>query len=104
MAGRRTRIATVPIGYGDGYPRALSNRGKALVRGKRARIVGNICMDQLMLDVTHVEGVRVGDEVVLIGEQGDERITAEELASLAGTINYEIVTSLNGRIPRVYKD
>jgi len=104
VAGRRTRIATVPIGYGDGYPRALSNRGKALVRGKRARIVGNICMDQLMLDVTHVEGVRVGDEVVLIGEQGDERITAEELASLAGTINYEIVTSLNGRIPRVYKD
>jgi len=104
VARRRTRIATVPIGYGDGYPRALSNRGKALVRGKRARIVGNICMDQLMLDVTHVEGVRVGDEVVLIGEQGDERITAEELASLAGTINYEIVTSLNGRIPRVYKD
>lgn len=104
VAGRRTRIATVPIGYGDGYPRALSNRGKALVKGKRARIVGNICMDQLMLDVTHVEGVRVGDEVVLIGEQGDERITAEELASLAGTINYEIVTSLNGRIPRVYKD
>ncbi|HIE04712.1 MAG TPA: alanine racemase [Candidatus Latescibacteria bacterium] len=104
VAGKRTRIATVPIGYGDGYPRALSNRGKALVRGKRARIVGNICMDQLMLDVTHIEGVRVGDEVVLIGGQGDERITAEELASLAGTINYEIVTSLNGRIPRIYKN
>jgi len=104
VAGKRTRIATVPIGYGDGYPRALSNRGKALVRGKRARIVGNICMDQLMLDVTHIEGVRVGDEVLLIGGQGDERITAEELASLAGTINYEIVTSLNGRIPRIYKN
>lgn len=103
VAGRRTKIATVPIGYGDGYPRALSNRGKALVRGKRTRIVGNICMDQLMLDVTHIEDARVGDEVVLIGEQGEERITAGELASLAGTINYEIVTALNGRIPRVYR-
>jgi alanine racemase len=95
-------IATIPIGYGDGYSRLLSNRAEVLVRGRRARIVGRICMDQCMVDVTHIPGVQVGDEVVLIGKQGDEEITADELAERMGTINYEVVTILGKRIPRIY--
>lgn len=98
------RIATLPIGYGDGYPRALSNCGEVLVRGQRARVVGRICMDQMMIDVTDIEGVTVGDEVVLIGKQGSGLITADELAERIGTINYELVTRLGERIPRIYLD
>jgi alanine racemase len=93
----------LPIGYGDGYPRNLSNQAPVLIRGRRFNISGRICMDQVMVDVGSFSA-RVGDEVVLIGSQGRNKITAEELASLAGTIPYEIVCGLGSRIPRVYID
>lgn len=96
------KIATIPVGYGDGYRRALSNRGQVLVGGQRAKIVGNICMDQMMIDVTKIKSAQVGNEVVLIGSQGDEQIKAEEIARLCGTINYEVVCALTARVPRVY--
>jgi alanine racemase len=98
----RTTLATVPVGYADGYPRILSGRADALVRGRRARIVGRVCMDQLMLDVTGIEGVREGDTVTLFGRDGEERITTDELAGIAGTINYELVCGISKRVPRVY--
>jgi alanine racemase len=97
-----TRIVTIPIGYGDGFPRALSSRGQALVRGHRLPIVGRICMDQFMLDLGPGGSAYNEDEVVLIGMQGDETIRAEDVARLAGTIPYEILTGLNERIPREY--
>ncbi|MDD5166486.1 MAG: alanine racemase [Candidatus Omnitrophica bacterium] len=96
-----TRIATLPIGYGDGYPRNLSNQAPVLIKGKRFKISGRICMDQIMIDVGK-QAVKVGDEVVLIGSQGKNKVTAEELARLSGTIPYEIVCGLGSRIPRVY--
>ena len=92
------RLATVSIGYGDGYPRSLSNKGEVLVHGTRARILGRICMDQLMLDVTGIEDVRVGDEAVFIGRQGDCVIYAEELAENAGTITNELFSRLGARV------
>jgi len=98
-----TTIATIPVGYGDGYSRLLSNKGQMLVKGKRAPVVGRVCMDLTMLDVGKVDGVKAGDEVVLIGRQGEEEISADELAALLGTINYEIVTQLMARVERVYK-
>jgi alanine racemase len=99
---RDTRVVTVPIGYGDGYPRALSSRGEVLIRGHRYPVVGRICMDQFMVDIGQ-DSAWNEDEVVLIGEQGDEAITAEALAQAAGTIPYEILTRLNERIPREYR-
>ena len=101
---RPSRIATLPIGYGDGWSRALSNRAEALVRGGRVALVGNVAMDAVMADVTDVPGepVTVHDEFVLIGEQGDERITASDVASARGTNSWEVVTSLAARLPRVY--
>jgi len=99
-----TKIATLPIGYGDGYPRALSNKASVLIRGMRAPIVGTVCMDQIMVDVGHINGVKVGDEAVLLGRQGKAEIPAEELAELSGTIPYEIVCSIAPRVPRVYVD
>ena len=101
---RPSRIATLPLGYGDGWPRSLSNRATALVRGRRVPLVGNVAMDAVMADVTDVPGppVGVGDEFVLIGAQGDERITAAELAAARGTISWEVVTNLSARLPRVY--
>ena len=98
---KRTRIVTIPIGYGDGYRRALSNKGFVLIRGKRFPIVGTICMDQFMVDVGEEE-VYVGDEVVLIGKQGEEEIRVEEIARLCETIPYEVLCFFNERIPRVY--
>jgi len=98
----RTKIAIVPVGYADGYPRKLSSNGFMLVRGKRAPIAGRVCMDQTMIDVGHVPMVRPGDEVVLIGKQGNEEITADEIAKNTGTINYEIVSLLSARLPRIY--
>ena len=92
------RIATVPIGYADGYHRSLSNRGRMLVNGQFANIVGRVCMDQLMLDVTGIEDVRVGDEAVFIGRQGDCVIYAEELAENAGTITNELFSRLGARV------
>ncbi|MEJ2154294.1 MAG: alanine racemase [Desulfobacteraceae bacterium] len=99
-----TTIATIPVGYGDGYSRRLSNQGQMLVNGKRAPIVGRVCMDLTMLDVGHIENVRMGDEAVLIGRQGEAEISADEIAGLLGTINYEVVTALMARVERVYKE
>lgn len=97
-----TRIATLPLGYADGYPRLLSNRGEVLIRGQRAPIVGRVCMDQIMVDVGRIGGVSIGDEVTLIGRQGEESITADDLARTVGTISYEILTNVSKRVPRVY--
>jgi len=99
---RPTRIVLVPVGYGDGYFRMLSNRASVLINGQRAPIAGRVCMDQLMVDASGVDQVEQDDEVVLIGSQGAETISAEELAGLANTINYEIVTTLARRLTRVY--
>lgn len=95
-------IATVPVGYGDGYPRLLSNKGSVLIRGVRVPILGRVCMDQFMVDVTQIPDVERGDEVTLIGKDGDEEISADEIAKLTGTINYEVVCDLGKRIPRSY--
>ena len=97
-----TTIATVPVGYGDGYSRRLSNRGLMLVGGQRASIVGRVCMDLTMLDVGHIPGVAVGDEVVILGRQGEEALTADEIADQLDTINYEVVTAISTRVPRIY--
>jgi len=97
-----TRVALVPVGYGDGYHRILSNRGAVLIHGQRAPIVGRVCMDQFVVDVSHIPGVRLHDEVVLIGQQGAGHITAEEVARWAETINYEVTTGLLPRVVRVY--
>ncbi len=99
---RKSLIATLPIGYADGYSRGLSNKGEAIVRGVKARVVGRVCMDMCMLDVTDVPGVREGDEVVLIGDRGNERITADDLATKTGTIAYEVLCGISYRVPRVY--
>lgn len=95
-------IATVGVGYADGYPRALSNQGRMLVRGQYAPIVGRVCMDQTMIDVTDIPGVQTGDEVVLAGKQGDNRISVEELADMSASFNYEFVCDVNRRVPRIY--
>lgn len=95
-------IATIPVGYADGLNRHLSNRGSALVRGRRVPIVGRICMDQAMLDVTEAMPVSVGDEVVLYGRQGDEMISVDEVARLLDTITYEVTCAVGWRVPRVY--
>ncbi|MHB8757063.1 MAG: alanine racemase [Bacillota bacterium] len=102
VTGHPSVIATLPIGYADGYPRSLSSRGVVLVRGRRAPIIGRVCMDQCMADVTGIPGVTPGDEVVLMGRQGDEAVTADDLARLEGTINYEVVCDITARVPRVY--
>ena len=101
IADQHTRVALLPIGYGDGVHRLLSNRGQVLIRGQRAPIIGRVCMDNIMVDVSGIAGVQEGDEAVLIGQQGDERITAEEVAAWAQTINYEVTTSLLPRATRV---
>lgn len=100
---KHTRIATLPIGYADGYARNLSNKAEVLVRGRRARIIGKVTMDQMMIDIGHIRGVRIGDEVVLIGQQGRDEIRPEKLARLAETIAYEFVCGISNRVPRVYK-
>ncbi|MDO5436027.1 MAG: alanine racemase [Clostridia bacterium] len=103
VTGRETRIATVTCGYGDGYHRAASGSAEVLIRGKKARVIGRICMDQMMADVTDIPGVRAGDEVILIGRSGDERVTAEDIAANAGTIGYEILLGATNRVSRVWK-
>ncbi len=97
-----TKVATIPVGYADGYPRSLSNKGEVLIRGRRAPIIGRICMDQFMVDVTNIPGVTEGDLVTLIGEDGEEEITIEELGEVSGRFNYELACDLNKRVPRVY--
>lgn len=98
------RAATVTVGYADGYSRLLSEKAEVLVNGKRCPVIGRICMDQLVLDVSHAGNVREGDIVTLIGRDGNEEITADELASLYGTIGYEVVCGISKRVPRIYVD
>lgn len=96
------RVATVPLGYGDGYPRMLTGKGSVLIRGKRCPILGRVCMDQFMVDVSDIPGLNEGEEVVLMGKQGDEEITAEEIGNLSGRFNYELVCLITDRLPRIY--
>lgn len=101
---RDTQVATICIGYGDGYPRSLSNIGYVLVNGQKAPILGRVCMDQFMIDVTDVKGeVCVGDVVTLIGRDNNEIITMEELGDLSGRFNYELACDIGKRVPRIYK-
>lgn len=99
---RETRVATIPVGYADGYPRSLSNRGKVLIRGKEAPILGRVCMDQFMVDVTDIPDVRQGDEVVLFGKSADVMYPVEEIAEMSHSFNYEFVCDVGKRVPRVY--
>ncbi len=101
-AKKATRVMTVPVGYADGYRRGLTGKGCVLVRGQRAPILGRVCMDQIMVDVTEIPGAQAGDEVVLLGAQGDEMIDADEMAAWLGTISYEVICSPSTRVPRVY--
>lgn len=102
IAQQPMKVATLPVGYGDGYLRAFSNKGEVLIQGKRCRVLGNVTMDMMMVDITGVNA-QVGDEAVLAGRQGDEEITWAELAQKAGTIDYELCTLLMPRVPRIYK-
>lgn len=102
VTDKKTRIATVPVGYGDGYPRSLSGKGYVLIRGRRAPILGRVCMDQFMVDVTAIPEAAEGDEVTLIGRDGAEELTMEEIGALSGRFNYELVCDLGKRIPRIY--
>lgn len=97
-----TVVATVPVGYADGYPRCLSNIGEVLVCGKRVRIIGRVCMDQFMIDVTGIDGAQLGSEIVLVGTQGDEALTMEEVSEKAHSFNYELPCRVARRVPRVY--
>jgi len=101
-AERDSMIGTLPIGYADGYNRLLSNRAEVLICGKRVPLVGRVCMDMCMVDVTSLPDVKVGEEVVLIGSQGKERITVDEIAKIIGTITYEVVCGISKRVPRIY--
>jgi alanine racemase len=95
-------IATMPVGYADGYNRLLSNQGEVLIHGVRCPVVGRVCMDQIMADVTHISSVAIGDEAVLFGRQGNAEISVDEIAQKIGTINYEVVCAISERVPRVY--
>lgn len=101
-ATKDMRVATIPLGYGDGYPRSLSSKGYVLIRGKKAPILGRVCMDQFMVDVTDIPDAVEGDKVTLIGTDGSESITADYLGELSGRFNYELVCELNPRLPRIY--
>jgi len=107
-AGRRSRIATIPMGYADGLSRQLSNKGHVLVRGARAQLVGAVSMDMSMIDVTDLSGVSLGDEVVVLGVQegplGKDAISADEVASHMGTIAWEVLTQISRRVPRFYRE
>jgi alanine racemase len=100
---RAMPVALVPVGYGDGYHRLVSNRGAVLINGKRVPIVGRVCMDHFVVDISQAGPVEVNDEIVLIGRQGEGQITADEVATWAETINYEVTTSLLPRVPRFYR-
>ena len=103
IADKERTIATIPLGYGDGYPRGLSGKGYVLIHGKKAPILGRVCMDQFMVDVTDIPETKENDEVTLIGTDGNETITMEDLGELSGRFNYELACNLGKRIPRVYK-
>lgn len=99
---RKSSIATLPVGYADGYSRMLSNKGKVIVNGKFAPIVGRICMDQCMIDITDIPDVKIGDEVILMGEAEGVKFTADDMAEILDTINYEVICMISKRVPRVY--
>lgn len=99
---QKTFVATLPVGYADGYSRHLSNKAEVLIGGRRRKVIGNVCMDQIMVDVGPMGDVHVEDEVILFGRQGEEEITVTELATLAGTINYELICAISSRVPRIY--
>ena len=101
-ANRKLRIATVPIGYADGYIRNLAKDAYMIVGGKKAKVVGRICMDQCMIDITEIDNVKVGDVVTVVGKVGDVEISTDDVASWTGTINYEVVCLVGKRVPRVY--
>lgn len=100
----KMKVATIPCGYADGIPRGLSNKGYVLIHGVKAPIVGRICMDQFMVDVSNIDNVNVRDEVVIIGTQNDETITAEEVGDISGRFNYELVCDISKRVPRIYEE
>ena len=102
VADKKMKIATIPVGYGDGYPRSLSGKGYVLIRGQKAPILGRVCMDQFMVDVSHIADVKMGDKVTLIGKDKEEVITVEELGEIADKFNYEFVCGLSKRIPRTF--
>ena len=102
ITNKTTKVATVPVGYADGYLRAFSNKASMLINGKRVPVIGRVCMDQLMLDVTNIPDIKTGDEVTIFGQDGESNISINELANLAGTINYEIMCMISKRVPRVY--
>ncbi len=102
VASEAMTVATVPFGYADGLPRSLSNRGEVLIKGKRSKILGRVSMDQIVVDVSQIENVNIGEDVVIIGKSGNEEISVEEIARLDGTINYEIVCGISKRVPRIY--
>ncbi len=104
ITARDSLIAVIPVGYGDGLPRSLSNKGQVIIGGKKASIVGTICMDLTIVDVTDLPHVELGDEVILIGRQESEEITAQDVAQTAGTIPYEILCGINKRVPRFYRN
>lgn len=99
---RRSVIATIPVGYADGYSRRLSSKGEVLIRGRRAPVVGRVCMDQCMVDVSDIPGIEYGDEVLLFGRQGDRLLPVEDVAGWIGTINYEVVCMVAARVPRLF--
>jgi alanine racemase len=99
---KSTLVATLPVGYADGYPRALSGKAEVIIRGVRCPVIGRVCMDQMMVDISAVPGAKIEDEVTLMGKNGGEFISAEELAALADTINYELVCGISKRVPRIY--
>ncbi|MCR4903043.1 MAG: alanine racemase [Butyrivibrio sp.] len=102
VTDRLTRIATIPVGYADGYPRSLSNKGYVLIHGAKAPILGRVCMDQFMVDITHIPEAKEGDEVTLIGRNGDEVLSMEELGDMSHRFNYELACDINKRVPRIY--
>ncbi len=103
ISNRAMKVATVPIGYADGYNRLLSNNSQVLVDGNRCSVIGRVCMDQMIIDVSHIPKAKLGDPVVLIGKMGQEEISAEEIAHKIRTINYEVTCAISKRVPRVYK-
>ena len=103
-AEKDLRVATLPVGYADGYHRGLSNKGYVLIHGRKARILGRICMDQMMVDVTEIPDAAMGDEVILLGQSGEERLTADDMGAMLNTIGYEIVCDISKRVERLYLD
>jgi alanine racemase len=97
------KVATIPVGYADGYNRLLSNQGEVLIKGKRCRILGRVCMDQFVVNVDHIEQIEPGERVILLGKMGSEEISAEEMAQRIQTINYEITCAISKRVVRKYK-